>query len=224
MTKFFNSLNLRPQERRLVVVIAVVVFIVLNVVWVRPHFKDLGDIRQQMEEGQRKIASYQEKIAKNADPKNGYEVILKEMEKKQGGGLTNSGAVQLQTTVMTESASAGVTVNGYANAVFTSAGTNDFFEVQSTRITFDSGEKELVDFLVNIGSDTSMIRVRDLNLSPGDQNRYKLKGGMTLTANYRKQAPKEAAPAPKAAPASARKPGLVPGANLTPGPKKTSTK
>jgi hypothetical protein len=67
--------------------------------------------------------------------------------------------------------------------------TNDFFEEQSIRIDINTGEKELVDFLLNIGAGSSMIRVRDMDLRPADQNRYRLQGSVTLSANYQKKQP-----------------------------------
>ncbi len=218
MNNFIKSLNLRPQEVRLMMIIAVVIFVVLNLVWVRPHFSDLGVVRSQINEAQKKIADYQGKIAKNDNPKNGYKVQLAGIEKKQGALLNSSSAIQLQTTIMTQSAAAGVTVGSYSpvqTAAVGQTGTNDFFEVQSININFDSPEKELVDFLVNIGGDSSMIRVRGMSLSPGDGNRYRLKGTLTLNASYRKQTVKEAPLAPKPLPASARKPAMVPGAQKT---------
>ncbi|MEO6034508.1 MAG: hypothetical protein ABIQ35_04560, partial [Verrucomicrobiota bacterium] len=74
---------------------------------------------------------------------------------------------------------------------------------QSIQISVNTGEKELVDFLLNIGSGSSMIRVRDLDLKPADQNRYRLQGRITLSANYQK---KPTARAAKAAAATLKPP------------------
>ena len=48
MSTSLDSLNLRPQEKRILVVIAVVVFVVLNLVLVVPRFKDYGKIKEQL--------------------------------------------------------------------------------------------------------------------------------------------------------------------------------
>lgn len=41
-TSVIEQLNLSPQERRIVVIIAVIVFVVLNFLLVWPHFNDLS--------------------------------------------------------------------------------------------------------------------------------------------------------------------------------------
>jgi len=65
--------------------------------------------------------------------------------------------------------------------------TNEFFEEHSTTISIESQEPQLVNFLYNMGMDPAMIRVAKLDLKPADANRYRLKGGITLTANYAKK-------------------------------------
>ena len=218
-TSFIKGLNLRPQEKRLMVVIAVVVFLVVNFVGVRPYFKDLGPVQDQMAAANKSVAEHLEKIGKDTEPKNGYQAQLKAIEKNQGGIITSSSAIQLQTTIMTQSAATGVTVSSYSQVNTASVGpggSNDFFEVQSININLDSPEKELVDFLVNIGGDSSMIRVRGMNLHPADANRYRLKGELTLNASYRKS-PAQPVPqaAPRPIPANARKPAMMPGTKKT---------
>ena len=47
MTSPLDRLNLRPFEKRLVVVVAVVVFLVINAWIVFPHFSDLGKVQQR---------------------------------------------------------------------------------------------------------------------------------------------------------------------------------
>ena len=98
--------------------------------------------------------------------------------------------------------------------------TNEFYEEQSVKISFESMEAQLINFLFNVGNDPAMIRVHELNLKTADANRYRLKGDAILTANYAKQtpvaAPKPPSPAGKA-PAAA--PKTVPGAKTIPGAK-----
>src|SRR5580765_3150094 len=59
MTGALEKLNLRPFEKRLVVGIAVVIFIVVNVVFVFPHFSDWGRVQQRMFEARQKLAKWQ---------------------------------------------------------------------------------------------------------------------------------------------------------------------
>jgi Tfp pilus assembly protein PilO len=202
MNSFLDSLNLRPQERRLVVIVGVVVFVVLNLWFVRPHFGDWRKLRDGLEEARQKRKDYVEKI--NADRKEGgLQDQLHKLE-QDGSNLPENSDIQLQRTIMAQASEAKVTINNYQPVPNTRGGaTNEFFEEQSIKITVDSEEKPLVDFLYKVGDDASMIRVRDLNLKPADANRYRLKGTMTLTANYQKK-PKTPSAAP-AAPSSSPK-------------------
>ena len=52
-----------------------------------------------------------------------------------------------------------------------------------------------LDFLYNLGSGNSLIRVRDLQLSPDAPARQQLGGTVKLVASYQKNLPKRVAPA-----------------------------
>ena len=53
MKKYFAQL--RPMERRLAVGVLVVVFLVLNCVFVWPHFSDWGNLRDRLDDGPAEI-------------------------------------------------------------------------------------------------------------------------------------------------------------------------
>lgn len=202
MSSYLDKMNLRPQERRLVVGVFIVIFIVLNIWLVWPHFGDWSRVKADLEKGQRNLVLYQKKIAQVGGT-NGFEAQLKKLE---GEGAQNIVAdeqeIQLLRTVQNQVQQSKITVTRYGEVKRSTTGqsTNEFFEEQSIRIDINTGEKELVDFLLNIGAGSSMIRVRDMDLRPADQNRYRLQGAITLSANYqKKQAGKPAAPAAKPA-------------------------
>jgi Tfp pilus assembly protein PilO len=214
MNGFLDQLNLTPQERRIVVVIAVVVFVVLNLLLVWPHFKDLAQVRKQLDDTRETIQKWNKEILKDVEPVKGYKTTLKKLERQQGGGIVNQ-QVQLQRTVSDQAIKTGVTVDEIRPAISAHPDTNEFYVEQSVKISFESQEAQLVNFLFNVGNDPAMIRVHELNLRTADANRYRLKGDAILTANYARQttAPKPAAPAgkPPAAP-----PKSVPGAKTIP--------
>ena len=198
MSSALDKLNLRPQERRLVVGILVVIFVVLNVLLVWPLFGDWAKVKAELVKSQDNLVSYRKKIAQVSGA-NGFETRLKKLEGESGSVVADEQDVQLLRTVQSQVGESKVTVSGYGPITKQSSGkTNEFFEEQSIAITVNTGEKELVDFLLNIGSGSSMIRVRDLDLKPADQNRYRLQGRITLSANYQKK------PAVRAAPAAAK--------------------
>jgi hypothetical protein len=69
---------------------------------------------------------------------------------------------------------------------------------QIQTITVASGEKELVDFLYNLGSGDSLVRVRDLSIRP-DPPRQQLQANITLIASFQKNVKVAAKPAPASA-------------------------
>jgi Tfp pilus assembly protein PilO len=216
MNGFLDQLNLSPQERRIVVAIAVVVFVVLNVLLVWPHFSDLGRVRRQLAETRKTIQDEDKEILMDMEPANGYKKQLTQLERQQGGGVVNQ-QVQLQRTVSDQAIHTGVSVDEIRPVNVAHAETNQFYDEQSVKISFESQESQLVNFLFNVGNDAAMIRVRELNLQAADANRYRLKGEAVLTANYAKQAAK-AAPAPAGKP-PAGAPKAAPGDKSIPAPK-----
>jgi hypothetical protein len=213
VNNFLDQLNLTPQERRIVVAIGLVVIVVLNFLFVWPHFSEWNRIRNELQTMRNNIETYNQKIALDTNPNNGLQKQLAKLVRQEGTGVMDK-QVQLQSTIMTQARRTGVNVSNY-NPGGSHPQTNEFFEEESIKITFDSQEPQLISFLYNIGGDPAMIRVSELELAPQDQNRYRLKGAITLTANYAKRA---------ATPGSAgAKPKPVPGtkpASAAPGPVK----
>lgn len=197
------KLNLTPQERRILIGIFLVVVFVLNYLFVWPHFGEWSKTRRDLGNMYNTISNYNREIARDTAP-NGYRAQLSKL-RQQGGTVEMSEQVQLQRTIHQQASRTGVDVNS-TSPISTHGASNAFFEDQSTEITFDSREPQLIDFLYNIGNDPAMIRVSQLNLRPADQNRYRLSGSITLTASYSKR------PAPAAAAASSRQIGVNPSA------------
>ncbi|MEO6183246.1 MAG: hypothetical protein ABIP71_09150 [Verrucomicrobiota bacterium] len=226
MSSYFDKLNLRPQERRLVVGILVVIFVVLNVLLVWPRFSDWNRVKADLAKGQRNLASYNEKIAKAEGP-TGFKARLKKLEGEDAQNIvSDEQEIQLLRTVQSQVQASKIVVSSYSPITRSSnlQNTNEFFEEQSIKISVNTGEEELVTFLLNIGSGTSMIRVRDLNLKPADQNRYRLQGTITLSANYQKKtvtkpAIAAAKPVPSGKPTVNPPPAGKPSPAGTPAPK-----
>ncbi len=208
MTNPLDQLNLRPQERRVLVIVLFLCFVALNFIFVRPLFGQWGEFKAELNKARRTHTRYQEEIAKSPT----YEKLEKQL--KSSGSEVLSEELQLQRIVDNQARVANVQVSRYAPGVRTASGrTNQFFEDQGLSIDFVTGNKELVDFLVGLASGNSMIRVQDMNLRP-DSTGTKLSGNILFVASYQKKAPairpttgaaaKPAAAAPaKAAPPSA---------------------
>lgn len=191
----FDKLNLRPNERRLVIIVLIVVFIILNFIFVWPRFGDWGKIKARRTIAEQQIAQFDREIANT----KGYQLKMKDLETQGAAVASEEQAVKLSTTVQNQAALSGVQVNRYdpvrQTAMSIGGKTNQFFEEQSGIINFVAEEKALVDFLYSLGTGGSLIRVRSMTLNP-DPPRHKLQGNLTLVASYAKKAPaRSAAPA-----------------------------
>lgn len=215
MKNIFDQLNLRPEERRMVVIVGIIIFIVVNVVFVRPIFGEYGRTMQKMKDSRTSLNRYEMEIKK----KQQYEQQLRKLESSGSFVAQEEQASQLMRDVTSQAALTGVEVKQYNPTPRGSSGkTNAFFEEQGLNINVSTGEKELIEFLYNLGSGGSLIRVRSMTLNP-EPSRFRLQGNLTLVESFQKKPP--ARPAAAAATPSAKPgptPAPAPGANKTPAP------
>ena len=216
MTSILDKLNLSPQERRLVVVVAIVVFVVLNIWLIWPEFGSVSRWNNRRQAAEANLKKFKDEIAKKAV----YERQLRELESQGQHVGTEEQALSLQRDVSTQALLSGVQVNRYdpQPRVSTGGRTNAFFEEQGLIITVVTGEKELVDFLYNLGTRSSLIRVRSMSLSR-DPSGMKLQGSMTLVASFAKKPATKTAPGPK----TTNQPASRPAAPKTNAPPRTNT-
>lgn len=183
MSNFLDRLNLGPQERRIVVAAVAILFIMLNAWFVWPKFKDWSRVQAELRSAEDTLAKYEVEVGKLKD----YEQKKQKLEGADAGVGSSDQALQLQKTVQAQVARSGVNVRTWNSSDprrQSAANPNKFFEEQTLKITIsETGDKELLDFLVALGADNSMIRVRDMDLKP-DQSQMKLMGSITLVASY----------------------------------------
>ncbi|MCS7337263.1 MAG: hypothetical protein NZ739_03365 [Verrucomicrobiae bacterium] len=190
MTGYLDKLT--PNERRLVVLVGVVVFAMLNVWFVGPRFGDLGRARARLYRAQDTLKRYQ--LAASKLPE--FERRVRELEKDNPGTARDDQSIELLRAVQSTAGRCGV---GIMNVGKLTTKTNDFFIEQSIGITVQAREEQLVNFLYELGASESIIRVRALSLRP-DPSRMQLGGNVTLAASYqRKPLQKQAGAAPVAA-------------------------
>ncbi len=191
MKKYWEGL--RPFEKRVVAGVATGLFVVFNLWFVIPHFSDLGRMKNRMGDAQRLLRLRETAIAQ----KPFYE---EEIKKLKGEGLdvpAEEQALQFQRTLSDEEMRVGVNPVSSGRIITT---TNEFFLKQTQTINVQSGEQPLVDFLFNLGSGNSLIRVRDLVLHPDPQTRQQLSGAVKLVASYQKNPSKSAVPGARTGP------------------------
>jgi hypothetical protein len=217
MMGYLDRLNLRPFEKRLVVIVAAALFVVVNLWLVIPHFGDLSKVQGRMSDAQRKLKKFTDEIAQA--PK--VERIVDQMEAEGHAVPREDQSLHFSSAIESQASASGVTIiqRGGARTL-----TNQYFLEQSLTIQTMSGEKQLVDFLYRLGEGNSLIRVRDLSLKPDPGTRQSLQGSITLVASYQKTA-KPAAPAATPAAKPAPKPAAPPAAaKPAPAPAPAQTK
>ncbi len=192
--------NLRPFEKRVFVGVTALVFIVFNAWFVIPHFSDWSQMKVRMAAAQKKLAAYQNEVAQT----NKYTAQVRILE---GEGLSvppEEQSVQFLRAVQSQAQQSGASVTAFSRQTFR---TNQFFLEASLSISVLSGEAQLVDFLFNLGSGNSLIRVRDFTLRP-DAPRMALNSNIKLVASYQKKPSARAAAAAAAPPAKAPAPAV----------------
>jgi Tfp pilus assembly protein PilO len=189
--KYFAQL--RPLERRMAVGVMVVVFIVLNWIFIWPHHSDWGDLQRRGDDARRKLKLYQAAISQSAN----FEALVKKFESQGGFVAPEDQSINMMRTIQSQSAQSGVNINNYSGSMMR---TNEFFTEQTRNITVFGNDAQLVDFLYKLGNDASMVRVRDLELQP-DATKLHLTANIRLVASYQKN--------PKSAPANNLKPATA---------------
>lgn len=180
MKKYFDQL--RPTERRLVVGVFVILFIVLNWVYVVPHFSDLNALHGRTDAAAGKLKRYN--IALMEKPE--LEKQIKQFESEGQFVAAEDQGINFLRTIQAQSQASSI---GMVNPSRQITRTNDvFFVEQVQNIAVTATDDQLVDFLYQLGSGISMIRVRDLELQP-DQPRQHLVANIKLVANYQKNPP-----------------------------------
>jgi Tfp pilus assembly protein PilO len=187
MTSYLDRLNLRPFEKRLVVGVAAVLFVVFNAWFVFPHFSDLSQAQARKAEALKKLQRWQGE----SDHIPKYRAAIASIIGESAEVVPEDQQHKFSSDYQTQASASGVNLN---QVLRTTTRTNDFFIELTQTIVVQSGERQLVDFLYKLGAGSSLIRVRGLSLS-ADGPKQQLSATIALVASYQKNPPKKAAPA-----------------------------
>jgi hypothetical protein len=183
----FDRLNLRPAERRLLVLVALAGFVVMNMIFIWPRFGELG----RELDAARAARAQAGQFRAEATSAPALEARLRELEDAGSQVASSEQALALQTTVQLQAAQSGVTILTYdSRGGAGDSRTAEFFQEQTLRVTALCTDAQLVDFLHKLGTGNSLIRVRDLDVRP-DNSLMKLNCTITLVASYQKAAPRK---------------------------------
>lgn len=213
MLKLFDRLKLTPTERRLVVGVLVVAFLVVNywVVW--PRFNDFKTISEDLTSMERKKKIYEQEIARRPT----YEVLLRKL-KAEGSVLpVGEERIAFRSDMERMAREVGLMVPRWGEVLPERSGqnTNAFFEAIGITLQGAGGtEQQFVDFLHRVGASNSTIRVKELTLTPGNfdsrsQGKTNLVGNLKLVASVQKAATNAPASGGTNAPVPARNPGAA---------------
>lgn len=202
MNTLFDKLNLRPQERRLVMLAGVVLFVVLNVWLVFPHFNDWRVLQERLRTARRTHAMFI--VETNKAPE--YKAALDRLQNDDGMFVNQDDQpLNLANNVAAEATAANTFIQRISPAGGGPIPNNPFFEEQRVTVSALAGEPELVDFLKRLGSGNSLLRARDLDIKR-DPSGTKLAASMTIVGNYLKKPGTKPGPQQKQGATSSRQP------------------
>lgn len=221
--------RLSSAERWFIIIVIIVVFAVVNFVFVLPRFNDWSQLTNRMSEARDKQKRYEEMIAQTTTFSN----QITKLEGENSAVPQEDQAINFLTAIQNQAAQSGIAI---LSSTRSPERTNQFFLERAQTLITQSGEAQLVDFLYNLGTGSSLIRVRSLSIGR-DPSQQQLKATVTLIASFQKKPPVKAKPTPTkpAAPAATPvkepskdtpKPAVKPGtpAAVPPGPKPSTPK
>lgn len=181
MKSFLDRFELRPQERRMVVVVALAFFVVLNIWFIWPFFGEWSVVQRKMAKSRTTLTQYRDEIGR----KPRYETKLRELE---ATGEMLASDLELQRIVTAAQGTSNLQIlNSDSRQRSMGTRTNQFFAEQTLTVNYSSDGKELVDFLSTIAADKSLIRVRELEVRL-DPSQTRLVGNLVLVGNYQRKA------------------------------------
>jgi hypothetical protein len=203
MTSFLDKMNLKPQERRWVVIVVLVVFGLLNFIFVFPNFGNLGRTEQGLSDVRKDLKKFQDEI----DKQSTYTRQLRELQEGGQFIVNEEQGLRLSQEVNNQASLTGVSIISSTPGTRASGKTNQFFDEQTLQISINTDEPPLVEFLFNLAGRESLTRVRSMTLGP-DPKRERLQGNLTLVKSFQRKAPARSTAA--AASTNAAAPKLVP--------------
>jgi hypothetical protein len=158
MKKYLSQL--RPMERRLVIGVAVVIFLVLNWLLVWPHFSDWDDLSRRLNSATAKLSLYQTAVTQI--PK-----LQAEVDTYESAGdvvAPEDQSINLMRTIQSQASVSGVGIQNFSRQT---TDTNDLFFIKQ------------VQNIVVIATDEQLV------LQP-DGPHYHLSANIRLVASYQK--------------------------------------
>ncbi len=182
MKDWIETLNLTPSERRLVFLVALVVFVVLNIWFVFPLFGQWDKVGQDLEKASDKLARYESKVSEIPELRS----QLTELEGATASvGDFSEQAVDLAKRVENQADASRLAINRRTPG---RSDQNEFFQEQTYSINYAAKDEALYEFLAYMSDpeDPTTIRIRSMTIKP-DRNQTQLEGNIVFVASYKKE-------------------------------------
>lgn len=202
-----QRLNLSPGERRLVMGVIIITFLVLNYWLVWPRFGEWSQLRDQLETARQKL----EVQGREAARLGVYQAGLRKLEGEGVAVPRGEEATAFLGTIQALAREMNLTVYSWGSVTTPRTGpgaTNQFFEERTLTLSATPDEDGLVDFLHRLSTSNSVFRVRSLTLRPGANDARSggptnLDARISVVASYQKARPAPATLASRTNAASA---------------------
>ncbi len=190
MTNFLDRLGLQPHEKRVVVVVAAIVFAVLNYLFIWPRMADYRTVVLKKEEAESKAAFFKSHVEDFPKLTN----RVHQLEVSGAGSLKHDQGSQFLSTIQTEASKAVLNITQTRNlpSLGGATSTNDFVEDRVIMISFNASDSSLVDFLYAFSLPKSSLRVQSFDIGPEAPSHQRFSGSLTLVGSI------DRPPAPKA--------------------------
>lgn len=182
MKDWIETLNLTPSERRLVFLVALVVFVVLNIWFVFPLFGQWDDVEKKLEQASSKLVRYESKVSEIPALRS----TLTELEGATASvGDFSEQAVDLAKRVENQADASRLAINRRTPG---RSDQNEFFQEQTYSINYVAKDEALYEFLAYMSDpeDPTTIRIRSMTIKP-DRNQTQFEGNIVFVASYKKE-------------------------------------
>lgn len=188
MQRLFDHLKLSAAERRLVVIVGAVAFVVLNYWLVWPRFGEWRVIGDDIASMERRLKLQNDEIQRRPF----YQEAVQRLQSSGTSLPAGEERIQFRRDMERMARETGLQVPRWSDVQperGANTSTNAFFEPIGLTLSQVSGsEEQFVEFLYRVGTGHSTVRVKELTLAPGNldarsQGRTNLVGTVKLVAN-----------------------------------------
>ena len=187
MIGLFEKLNVRPEERRMVIAVFFTAFVVFNGLWAWKYLSgstEWNQLDDELADLNKETKGYQKSIKRLSTEKKKWDQYMKELKERNG----DESGEKFDPFIRVRNMDHWKGINPSSPRRSTSSEESGFdsFEKQEVRARFRTGPRQLMLFLRELGGQREMIRLNTLNLKPADRDRKEFTGEITIIASLPK--------------------------------------